>query len=195
MQAIIISNVYLFILATVLAILEIQIEGKNGWAMNLPTWRPNKVNRFIKIYKKLMSDREVTGYHITMFTFVLLILHLPYAFGQTLNLVNWLMTISLFFIFVILWDFLWFVLNPYHPLKKFNKEHIWWHKKWWARAPLDYYLSILLSFIVLLPAVFYYDAGYLITWWAAQILFFIIETILIIWFSLVVLKIDNWKKQ
>ena len=37
MQSIIISNIYLFVLAVVLAILEIQIEGKHGWAMNLPT--------------------------------------------------------------------------------------------------------------------------------------------------------------
>ncbi|MFA6307874.1 MAG: hypothetical protein WCS88_01630 [Patescibacteria group bacterium] len=194
MQEIIISNIYLFILATVLAILEIQIEGKNGWAMDLPTWRPKKINLFIKIYKKLMSDREVTGYHITMFIFVLLILHLPYAFGQDLNLINWLMTISLFFIFIILWDFLWFVLNPYHSLKKFNKEHIWWHKKWWIGAPLDYYWSVLLSFVILLPAIFYYDFWFLIFWWVINIWLFIMQTAMVIWFSLVVLKIDNWKK-
>jgi len=194
MQAIIISNIYLFILAIVLAILEIQIEGKNGWAMDLPTWRPKKETWFWKIYKKLMSDREVTGYHITMFTFVLLILHLPFVFGEDINLINWLMTISTFFMFIVLWDFLWFVLNPHHPLKKFNQEHIWWHKKWWAGAPLDYYLAILFSFLVLLPAVFYYDLWTLIFWWAINIWMFIAQTALVIWFSLVVLKIDNWKK-
>jgi hypothetical protein len=194
MQDILISNIYLFVLAIVLAILEIQIEGKHGWAMNLPTWRPSKDSWFILAYTKFMSDREPTGYHMSMFTFVLLILHLPYAFGQTLSFSNWLMTMSLFFMFVVLWDFLWFVLNPHHPLKKFTKQHIWWHKKWWAGAPLDYYLSILLSFAILLPVIFYSGIWYLAWWWFMHILFFAIQTALLIWFSLVVLKIDNWKK-
>lgn len=189
-----ISNIYIFVLALVLAILEIQIEGKNGWAMNLPTWRPKNSNWFIKIYTKFMSDREPTGYHMTMFSFVLLILHMPYFFGQELSMNNWLMTISLFFIFVVLWDFLWFVLNPYHPLSRFNAEHIWWHKKWWAGAPRDYYLSVLLSLLVLLPAVFHYNDVEILRWWAINLLLFIIETIVVIIFTLKVLKIDNWKK-
>jgi len=195
MQEIIIANIYLFVLAIVLAILEIQIEGKHGWAMKLPTWRPKGGNLFIRAYSRLMSDREPTGYHMSMFSFVLLILHLPYVFGYVLNFHNWLMTMSLFFIFVVLWDFLWFVLNPYHPLKKFNKEHIWWHKKWWAGAPLDYYLAILLSFVILLPVIFYEQVWYLAWWWAINILLFAIQTVFVIWFSLVVLKIDHWKKQ
>jgi len=195
MQEIIISTIYLFILAIVLAILEIQIEGKYGWAKNLPTWRPTQDNWLVRAYTKFMSDREPTGYHMSMFTFVLLIFHFPYVFGQVLNLTNWLMTMSLFFIFIVLWDFLWFVFNPHHPLKKFTKQHILWHKKWWAGAPLDYYLSILVSLIILLPAVFYNDIWYLFTWWLAHILLFTIQTLIVIWFSLVVLKIDNWEKK
>jgi len=35
------TNIYIFVMATVLALLEIQIEGANGWARNLPTWRPH----------------------------------------------------------------------------------------------------------------------------------------------------------
>ena len=165
MLDIIIANIYIFILALVLAILEIQIEGPNGWAQNLPTWRPSKKNRLMHFYSKLMSGREPTGYHITMFSFVLLILHLPYIFYLPFNLENWSQTISLFFIFIILWDFLWFVLNPHHPLKKFSKEHIWWHKKWWGGAPLDYYFSIFLSLLVLLPMTFYHSTAVFIDWW------------------------------
>lgn len=189
------TNVYLFILAVVLAILEIQIEGPNGWAKNLPTWRPKVNNRFIGFYIKLMSGREPTGYHMTIFTFVLLILHLPYVYGQSLTIENWLATISMFFIFVVLWDFLWFVMNPYHPLKKFSKEHIWWHKKWWGRAPSDYYLSLLLSLVVLLPIVWYYDSWLIINWWLLNVCLFIIQTIIVVLFTLYVLKIDNWKKH
>jgi len=35
-----IKVVYFYIIAIFLAILEIQIEGKHGWAEKLPTWRP-----------------------------------------------------------------------------------------------------------------------------------------------------------
>lgn len=41
MTTIIIKAVYVFIMALVLAILEVQIEGINGWAKNIPTWRPD----------------------------------------------------------------------------------------------------------------------------------------------------------
>lgn len=195
MSAVIITNIYLFILACVLAILEIQIEGEHGWAKNLPTWRPKKETWFIKLYTKFMSGREVTGYHMTMFSFVVLILHLPYVFGLPFNLWDWSMTISFFFIFVILWDYLWFVMNPHHPLKQFTKEHIWWHKKWVWGAPRDYYISVLLSFIVLLPAVYHYRSIWLIDWWLINIALFTIETFILIAFTIYVLKIDNWKKK
>lgn len=195
MKALIITNIYIFVLAAVLAILEIQIEGANGWAKNLPTWRPKSNNWMIRLYKKFMSDREVTGYHITMFSFVFLILHLPYVFGMDFNMFNWLRTISFFFIFVVLWDFLWFVLNPHHPLKTFSAEHIWWHKKWFAGLPRDYYLSILLSGLVLLPLVWHYNSWAVIYWWLFNLVLFILETMLLIMFTLYVLKIDHWVKK
>lgn len=195
MESIIITNVYLFVLAVVLALLEIQIEGPHGWAKKLPTWRPKARNKAINFYIKMMSGREPTGYHMLMFSFVALILHLPYVFGRSLTIENWLTTVSVFFIFVILWDFLWFVMNPYHPLKKFSKEHIWWHKRWWGRAPTDYYLSILLSLIVLLPVAWRHDNWLIIDWWLLNICLFAVQTIIVILFTLHVLKIDNWKNH
>ena len=114
MFEIILTNIYIFILAVVLAILEIQIEGPNGWAKNLPTWRPAADKWYIRMYVKFMSGREATGYHITMFSFVFLIFNLPYFFGLDINWNNWLRTASFFLIFVVLWDFLWFVLNPHY---------------------------------------------------------------------------------
>jgi len=191
----IIINIYLFVLAVVLAILEIQIEGPHGWAKNLPTWRPNTKNKFIGFYVKLMSGREPTGYHMTIFTFVLLILHMPYVFGEVFNIENWLMTISTFFMFIVLWDFLWFVMNPYHPLKNFSKEHIWWHKKWWGRAPSDYYMSVILSLVVVLPIAWHHNSWLIVDWWLLNICLFAAETILVALFTLYILKIDNWKKH
>lgn len=195
MAEIILTNIYIFILATVLAILEIQIEGPNGWAKNLPTWRPRSDNWYIRMYVKFMSGREATGYHITMFAFVFLIFNLPYAFGLDLSWENWLKTLSFFLIFVVLWDFLWFVLNPHYPLKKFKKEHIWWHKKWLALAPADYYGSILLSGIILLPLVVLQRDWYIINWWLFNVLLFGLETLVLVAFTFWVLDIDSWKKK
>lgn len=196
MSEIIIANIYIFVLASVLAILEIQIEGPHGWAQNLPTWRPkNSKSKLNRLYSKFMSGRETTGYHITMFTFVFLILHLPYVFTLPFNLYNWSMTLSMFLIFIVLWDYLWFVYNPHYPLKQFNKEKIWWHKQWLLSAPRDYYFSFLLSAGVLLPAVLFYDDASLISWWLTNVVLFALQTILVILFTIYVLKIDNWQSK
>lgn len=179
------TNIYIFILAFCLAILEIQIEGAHGWAKNLPTWRPHESKWYVRLYSRIMSGREFTGYHLTMFSFVLLIFHLPYVFGLPLTINHELRTLSFFFIFMILWDFLWFVLNPHYPLSKFKKEHIWWHKKWFFGAPADYYGSIILSLLVIIPTMDF-------TWWVVNIGLFTIQTILVILFTLYILKIDKW---
>lgn len=181
------TNIYIFILAVSLAILEIQIEGAHGWAKNLPTWRP-KDKWFVRIYEKIMSGREFTGYHLTMFIFVLLILHLPYVFGLTLTIEHWLRTISLFFIFIVLWDFLWFVLNPHYPLSRFKKEHILWHKKWLLGAPVDYWASLILSFLIIIPTQDF-------SWWIFNITLFLIFTFSLTLFTLYVLKIDKWQVE
>ncbi|MFA5126926.1 MAG: hypothetical protein WC465_02925 [Patescibacteria group bacterium] len=186
------TNIYIFILAIFLAILEIQIEGPNGWAKNLPTWRPQSKHWFLRFYRKLMSDREATGYHMVMFTFVLLIFHLPYVFGLTPTWEHWVKTLSFFLMFVVLWDFLWFVLNPHYPLKRFKAEHIWWHKKWWGGAPADYYGSIILSNLILWPYIWHADNLSLMAWWWQNLLLFIVQTIIVILFTLYILKIDNW---
>ena len=182
----VLTNIYIFILATVLAILEIQIEGEHGWAKNLPTWRPRENLWFVKIYSKVMGGREVTGYHMTMFSLVLLIFHLPYVFGLPFTIDRELRTLSFYFIFIGLWDFLWFVLNPHYPLSKFKKEHIWWHRKWFLFAPLDYYLLLFLSFVVVIPTNDIY-------WWAFNVSLFSIQTLFVILFTLHILKIDKWK--
>lgn len=181
------TNVYIFILATVLAILEIQIEGAHGWAKNLPTWRPFPGHPIAKIYAKIMSGKELTGYHSAMFTFVFLIFHLPYFFGLTFTLEHWLKTISLFFIFIALWDFLWFVFNPFHPIKNFAKNNPN-HKSFFLGMPLDYYYALAISLVPTLVGGF---GG----WWLANMGLFVGQTILAILFSLYVLDIDNWVEK
>lgn len=188
-------NIYLFVMAIVLAILEIQIEGEHGWAEKLPTWRPKKKGFFVNLYSKFVGGREVTGYHVIMFTFVLLIFHLPFVFGLNFDLLHWLQIMSLYFMFVILWDFLWFVLNPHRPLKKFKKEFIWWHKYWWGGLPIDYYITMILSFVILIPGMWLYNPYFFANWWLINISLFFVEVLFIIWFTLYVLKIDMWNKR
>lgn len=195
MLGLFVTNFYIFILAAVLAILEIQIEGAHGWAKNLPTWRPGKNTWYSKLYEKVMSGRELTGYHLTMFLFVLIIFHLPYVFGLSISLDHWLKTLAFFFMFIVLWDFLWFVLNPFHPLKNFKKEHIWWHKKWVLGLPTDYYGGVIVSGLVLLPLLLRESFGSLFGWWFFNVGLFIILTLITILFSFFVLNIDNWNKS
>ena len=190
----IITNLYLFVMATVLALLEIQIEGKNGWAKNLPTWRPDKDHPLAKIYAKLMSGKELTGYHSAMFAFVILIFHLPYFFGLTFTLEHWLRTLSLFFIFIALWDFLWFVFNPYHPLSSFAKNNPN-HQAFLLGMPVDYYFAIGFSLVLAGAGQYFFGFGGLISWWLENFGLFIIETVAAILFSLYVLDIDNWQKK
>ncbi|MFH1668192.1 MAG: hypothetical protein ABH884_04200 [Candidatus Komeilibacteria bacterium] len=151
------ATIFLFVLALVLAELEVQIEGKHGWAEKLPTWRPKPNSKLSRIYAKVMSKRELTGYHIAMFSFVLLILHAPYFMGVKWTFAGELVTLSYNFIFVVVWDFLWFVLNPYYALRKFTGVHIWWHKKWVGFLPVDYYGGFVISFIIYVIGSQYYS--------------------------------------
>lgn len=185
------ANIYIFILALVLAILEIQIEGQHGWARNLPTWRPKEPNWATKLYSKIMSGKEVTGYHLTMFSFVFLIFHLPYVFGLSMSLEHWLKTLSLLFIFMVLWDFLWFVLNPHYPLKQFKAEHLsFHHQKWFLGIPTDYWGGTIISLLVLIPIT--QSDPTVISWWVVNYTLFALQTLVITLFSLYVLKIDKW---
>jgi hypothetical protein len=51
--------VTLAIAATLFALVEIQIEGPNGWAARLPTWQVE--NRWTRLF---WSAKPLTGYHL-----------------------------------------------------------------------------------------------------------------------------------
>ena len=54
---------------------EIQIEGPNGWATSLPTWRIEH-HPLLDIF---WGGRAMTGYHAWFFSFILLVFHLPHV--------------------------------------------------------------------------------------------------------------------
>ena len=137
---------YLYLLALTLAFLEVQIEGEHGWAVKLPCWRPTG-KWYARFYTKVMSGKEMTGYHVAVFLFAFLVMHLPYAWGMPWSIGVELTTFSQFFMFVVVWDFLWFVINPHYGIRKFHPGCVVWHKIWVGPAPIDYWGAILFSFI------------------------------------------------
>jgi hypothetical protein len=124
--------------AAAFALLEIQIEGgEGGWASNLPTWRIE--NRWTRLF---FSSRPLTGYHLWVHAWVLVMAHLPFALGFAAPTLRGEARIAAFLIFFwIAEDFLWFVFNPAFGVRRFTREHIWWHAPtWWWIAPRDYWV-------------------------------------------------------
>jgi hypothetical protein len=131
--------------ATVFALLEVQIEGAQGWAAGLPTWKID--NRFTRL---LCGQRPLTGYHFYVHLFVLTMLHLPYALFLVVP--SWhaeLRLAGFLLLFFITEDFLWFLFNPHFGLGRFRREQIWWHARvWWWVMPRDYWVCSVLGVLL-----------------------------------------------
>jgi hypothetical protein len=136
----------LFAICFLLASLEVQIEGANGWASNLPTWRVVDP-RFTWIF----GGRPITGYHVYLNLLLITFFHLPLLFTR-FTLRKEAALLSGFGMIAVLWDFLWFVINPHFGIEKYSPEFIWWFKHWRLGFPVDYYLGLAISLIMnLLP--------------------------------------------
>jgi hypothetical protein len=136
---------WVLLLGVFFAKTEIQIEGANGWATALPTWRIEK-HLLLDIF---WGGRAMTGYHAWVFSFMFLAFHLPQA---VLGHFSWRMEarcIASLMFFWIAEDFLWFVLNPAFGLGRFSPEHILWHKHWLLGVPSDYLTYMLLGGLLL----------------------------------------------
>lgn len=131
---------FIFVLAFIVAKLEINIEGKDGWAKNLPTWRiKNKLTDFF------LNKSPLTGYHLWLFTMIIFLLHFPFFMGVSWNVNIELVISAFFFLFLIIEDFLWFIINPDFGIKKFNPKNISWHKRWVGPIPANYIIGIILT--------------------------------------------------
>jgi hypothetical protein len=129
---------------------EIEVEGPNGWAESLPTWRIT--NRWTKIF---YGNRPLTGYHLWLQVFVFVMAHTPFGLG----FIPWswpaeLRIVGFVIVFFIVEDFLWFVLNPAYGIKRFRRENIWWHEPtWWWIMPRDYWLFFILGCVMYVTGV------------------------------------------
>jgi hypothetical protein len=132
----------LFAWAFGLGAIEIEIEGGYGWCERLPTWYLKR-GRLGAVYGVAMAKRPLTGYHVYAFTIPLLILHLPFTMGVDWSFSAELATIGTYFMLAVVWDYVWFVLNPAYTVQRFRRGNVWWFSgPWLGRFPLDYCLSI-----------------------------------------------------
>ncbi len=135
-------SIYLFVIAIILAYFEVQIEGPNGWASALPTWKTVDPD-----LTWIFGGRPVTGYHVSLNLLLLSFLHWPCLFSKW-SLVSEARTLSSFALLATIWDFLWFVINPNFGLSKYNGDNIWWFKHWFLGIPVDYYIGFLMAILI-----------------------------------------------
>jgi hypothetical protein len=135
--------IFMVFLSLLLALWEIQIEGKDGWAAKLPGWRIEKGWPM-----RLTGGRPMTGYHLFMTAFLIAMVHLPLFFVSW----NWHVESLLLGFYVgmlLVEDFLWFVLNPHYGIRNFRKGRIWWHREWWGPVPALYWILLVLAVVLI----------------------------------------------
>jgi hypothetical protein len=139
------GTLLLFVYALLFALVEIEIEGKEGWAMGLPTWFRRKPI-YARVFGALLSGKPLTGYHAVMFFIPFLSFHIGLVFGQPWSWGLEVRVVSSYLVWNVTWDFLWFLLNPAFGWGRFRKGQIWWHDgRWVGRLPIDYVNAAVLS--------------------------------------------------
>lgn len=141
--------IFCSLVAVLLSLFEIQTEGKHGWAKKLPTWRKS-----FKFLDALPGFRgPITGYHIYLFTMILLLVHIPFLFMRW-DLRTEVIILSGYTLIAMLEDFLWFVFNPHYGLRKFKEKHISWHEDWVGPVPMQYIYVFIVWVILFLLGFF-----------------------------------------
>lgn len=136
--------VYTIIISYAIAKLEINIEGKHGWAGKLPTWRlQNWITR-------IFGQSHITGYHTWFTVTIVLLSHIGFILGLKWSLSTEFLLLAFFLIGAIIEDYLWFVLNPHYGWDKFSAYHINWHK-WtvWEKVPAMYLNCATIAFVLI----------------------------------------------
>lgn len=147
----------LFVWAFGLAGVEVEIEGAYGWAERMPTWYLKR-GRVGKVYGMVMGHRPLTGYHVYVFIIPVVLLNLPFVYGVDWSLAGELRVFATYFALAVVWDYLWFVLNPAYTVRRFQRGNVWWFEQpWIGRFPLDYFLGVGLS--IVLAALAAWSAG------------------------------------
>ncbi len=125
---------WVILIAFFFAEVEIQIEGADGWAAKLPTWRIES-HWLLDIF---WGGRPMTGYHAWVFSFMALIFHFPIFLRGHWDIKIESRIIGSLMFFWIVEDFIWFLLNPAYGWSKFSPQNVPWHKHWFWLFPTDY---------------------------------------------------------
>lgn len=148
----------LLVWCLIVARLEVEIEGRDGWAKNLPTWK-YKLDETSKlwykpfgaqeyqepacgpvlqtlytVYIKILGGREFTGYHRMVDAMQIFVAHLLVYLLFFRTAPWWLVEIRAIACLLLFWsveDTLWFFVNPFYGLAKYRPEFIPWHAKDW----------------------------------------------------------------
>ncbi len=131
--------------AFIWANLEVQIEGPHGWAKNLPTWRVEK-HVLLDVF---MGGRPLTGFHTWAFSFVAFAFHLPLLW---LGRWTWALECEVLGSLMLFWvveDFFWFIINPHFGWRRYRKQEVTWHPRWFLGIPADHWGMIALSVLFL----------------------------------------------
>jgi len=130
--------IYMIIMAIIYSLLEIQVEGRDGWCRNLPTFR---INVF---FRKILGGKPLTGYHLYLLIFMSIVFHGLFL-GEIYSYKISCRAFGLMSYFFVLEDGLWFIFNPHYSIIRFNKKNVDWHKRWVWGIPLTYYWGIIIG--------------------------------------------------
>jgi len=132
--------------ALLFALAEIEIEGPHGWAEKLPTWF-RVTPWYARAFRLASGGKPLTGYHATMIPLAFTSFHLGLAFGLVWTPALEASILGRFAIWVVVWDLLWFLLNPHFGWRRFRAGEVWWLSRIWiARIPLEYWCGLAVSF-------------------------------------------------
>ncbi len=148
---------FLWVFAFLFAAVELELEGAHGWAERLPTWYRVRT-RPARVVGLVLRGKPLTGYHLFAIPLGVLAFHLPFLLGFEWSLAEEARVLAVYLVWAIVWDYLWFVLNPAYGPTRFRGGEVWWFPgPWLWRLPLDYYLAVAAS--VGLAALTWLDSG------------------------------------
>jgi hypothetical protein len=130
--------VFALLIALVMALLEVQIEGKLGWAAGLPTWRKVLPISFFGMFG--YAGKPLTGYHLYFWLLLFMLPHFVFLFTEWTPKKE-LYLLSFYIFFTTFEGIMWFLVNPAYGWKNFTpKLAKWYHKEpWFLGIPLEYY--------------------------------------------------------
>ncbi|PWB38552.1 MAG: hypothetical protein C3F02_03450 [Parcubacteria group bacterium] len=144
------NALFWFVMAFVFAAIEVESEGKYGWAEKAPTWY-RTTGRVARVYGFFMNGKPLTGYHCFMFFLPVLIFHTGFVLGAPWSWAAEMRILALLAAWCSVWDYLWFIINPAYGIEGFHRENVWWYarSRWlFNRLPVDYLVNWVLSIIL-----------------------------------------------